>query len=219
MNFAAFFFWFLEFALEVSGAVRSRNILLKATFGYLAAADIACLIASTQPGWDAYIQAYWIVRAGKYMLLCIIAAVICGKMVKSHPCMTALLALVCALGAGCMSALIFSAGASVGERLLDAGISASALLGMVLLVGWADRKKSLTLEWRVIAFGLLVLLAGDALVMIAAKLYWPAHNLKWFPEIIQLAMWNYAAKVGIGEARLPLSPNLIATEEVRGAVQ
>jgi len=217
MNFAAFF-WPIEFALELLGAFRSRNLMLRATFGYLAAADIACFIA-TQNGWGSYMEAYWLLRAGKYLFLCSVSAVALGKMVKSSPRLTAVMAIGLAFTAGIMSYICLTAGEPIWIRLLDSSISAAAILGAVLALGWVGRSKNMPRDWKVISAGMLILLGGDVVILIAAKLYWPAHNLKWFPELIQLAMWNYAAKVGIGEARLPLSRNLIATEEVRGAVQ
>jgi len=208
MLLTAFILWFGEFALEIRGLTRSRSYpLLTAVFAWCAAGDVLSMVLAAGHGWEPYIIAYWVVKAGKYFLLCLLACWIGAMMVKPDPRGAAGLAFVLTLFfVGIVAALSHG---TIGDRLIDGGISAAMLLAGFIALAWSSRNKiPLPRDWRLIAAGLLVLLLGDAAILAAAKVWWPAHHLKWAAEYAQLIMWNSAMKPAVRAIRLSVGVNV-----------
>jgi len=204
MTLALFVLWFGEFCLEFRGLSRStRYPLLAAVFGWCAAGDVISILVAAGYGWEPYIIAYWIFKAGKYLLLCLLACWIGSMMVKPDPRGAAGLAFLVTLFF--IGLYMACSRGPIGNRLIDGGIAAAMILAGLIGLAWTSGAKiPLPRDWRMIAAGLLILLLGDALILAAAKLWWPAHNLKWAAEYAQLIMWNVALKPAVIAARIPL---------------
>jgi len=204
MLLTAFALWFGEFALEVNGFCRSRCYpLLSLFFGYCAVADLSAFVIRHFYGWEVYKYAYWFQKGGKYFLLAILAAYLCGKVLDASQGQTYCAAGILIAGS-CILCAVFADERTLGDKLVDGGIVSALMLTAGLGLAWIGRNKSLPKPWNLVAGGLLTLLIGDILVLVACKFWWPAHHAKWIAEYAQLVMWNFAVRGKLAEFRLPL---------------
>src|SRR5262249_2785216 len=144
-----------------SGAVLTfrRFRFLSALLAFRALADVFTFVAAYQLGADAYIVSMWALRAIQYLLLCGLACQIVARMIEERRDLAPYIvgmAAVAGLGVG-----LFSHQAdSLMNKFLDAEISASALLAILIVLGWAMKKMDLSGPWGWITVGFLVSVGG-----------------------------------------------------------
>src|SRR5262249_40460704 len=98
---------------------------------------------------------------------------------------------------------------SLMDKFLDAEISASALLAILITLGWAMKKMSLSGPWGWITVGFLVSVGGNALCAVLWKFFPEAHRLYPVPAIAALVIWNWAGVERAGEVRLKLPAKIL----------
>ena len=211
MTPALFVLWFGEFCLEIRGFTHSKRYpLLAAVFGWCAAGDVISMLIAAGYGWQPYILSYWAFKVGKYLLLSLLAAYLCGKVLDASRGQVYCAAGILTAGS-CILCACFASEPELGNRLVDGGILSAVVLTVGLGLAWAGRKKSMPRPWNLVAAGLLTLLIGDILVLAACKFWWPAHHAKWIAEYAQLVMWNFAVRGKLAEFRLPLGVKIEGT--------
>ena len=189
--------WAVEFILETSGALLSfrRYRVLSALLAFRAFADIFTFIALRTLGGDAYGFAYWAVRAIQYLLLCALACQIMGRMLEERRDLAPYIVGL-AGGFGLLVVLISGQSHTFADRFLDAEISASALLAILITLGWATKKMTVSGAWGWITVGFLVSIGGNALCAFLWKFFPGANRLYPVPAIAALVIWNW---VGLEE--------------------
>lgn len=198
--------WLSQFIIECSGAFFASRRRLWSLWGlltFLAFSDaIEFLLRNTHP---AYGYALWGCVAGQYAIMCSMAVQIVGRWVRENRRLTPY-AFLLGSGAMLLSMRAFLVADNWMSSFLDAEISASCSLALILLLGWISRKKPLEGLERGVAAGLIISIAGNAACAWAWE-YWPfAAKLFPIPALVALGVWNMAAwrDYRCEEARLPL---------------
>lgn len=200
MTLAAFGPWYLEFSLEVCGALRTRRYpLLSLYLAVAAIADIATFSILQAYGWSAYAVADWIQLAIKYLILIFLACQVCGKMLAEKKMHRAAL-IFSTIAAGIISA-VYQSGETITDRLLDAEIAACMFLGILILVAWFGRIRPLDRPWAMIAGGIVTLLALNGAAAYAWKFWEPAKHVITGAEIASLVLFNLAPGMKLSELR------------------
>ena len=211
----AMFAWAAEFLLETSGAILTfrRFRLLSVLLAFRALADIFTFVAAYQLGADAYIASMWALRGVQYFLLCGLACQIVGRMIEERRDLAPYIVGMCAI-AGLGVGLFSHQADSLMNKFLDAEISASALLAILITLGWAMKKMNLSGPWGWIAVGFLISVGGNALCALLWKFFPEANRLYPVPAIAALVIWNWSGLQRSGEAvRLKLTPKVVQDDE------
>lgn len=231
--------WFLEFLLEISGAIfsyRRRMLPVALYMTFRAFSDIAGFLILHNCGWRSYAWSLWTSRAFQFALLCVIVAQLLGRFLievnrKKIVLMAGALLFVSFWG---ISAAIKNA-QTWPDKFLDADLAGRFLLMLIVAGGWFAAKYRLERPWSLIAAAMITGLAWDSAITLTWKLgFWlSAHGFAegtvlqgaryLYPlgRIAALVLWNWAL---LGKTRLRvvrvslgnrLQPQRVETEEVR----
>lgn len=220
MTLAAFLLWFTEFALEIRGAVATRQYrLLSAYLWFWAASDIATFVTYHLYGWQAYSWAYWIQEAGEYFILLLLCCQISGKLVNETSARV-VQATSCLIAGVATKAvwIVYGQSESIADKLLDSEIAACMLLGILILLAWMGQQRRLERPWNLIAAAVVFLLASNGLISALWKVWEPARHFMVVPEIAALVAFNLAGRGKLSEFRDCLGYRAEPTEIIRTRV-
>lgn len=205
--------WLAELLIETVGAwfaLKRRNWALFPLLAFLSVSDLALLILGAT-GLNTW-QLAWVQHAGKYGLMILLAAWICGSLVQAERVNhVRLAAATLALLGSAVVVRVFSDGVTLKDRLLDAENAANIFLAALIAVGWISRRQYLKAPWTMIAAGLLVAVGSDLVCTMLWSAWEPAWRLYPLGEIAAYALWcwsmirNSAENV---ELRLSLEPRI-----------